>query len=85
MTKINFDSEEFDREEFLKSLGQHIRSHRINQGISASELAKRMNLERSHIARIEAGNTNPTATTLIRICKALKINLSKFFEGFPFE
>lgn len=70
------------KEEFLKSLGEHIKQLREKKGFSAAEFARRTEMERSHIARIETGQTNPTSTTLKTLCDGLDIELEEFFAGF---
>lgn len=78
-------AEEKAKKEFLIALGKHIKKTRQEKGLSAAEFGRRAFLERSHIARLEGGNTNPTATTLRMVCKALKIEFDELFEGFELE
>lgn len=70
------------KSEFLKDIGQQIKTARENLGITAVELAKRTGTERSTIARIETGRTNPTASTLKSIADALGISFVELFDGF---
>lgn len=80
MAKKNKDNN--NSEAFLKALGQHIKMKRVGKGLSAAEFARRADMERSHIARIETGNTNPTATTIKILCDALELTFEEFFDGF---
>lgn len=82
MAQENEDIDRFDKDEFLKALGQQIKKIRQEKGIKAVDFAKKAYMERSHIARLEAGGTNPTATTLNLICKALEIELEELFKDF---
>jgi transcriptional regulator with XRE-family HTH domain len=82
MAQENEDIDKFDKEEFLKALGQQIKKIRQEKGMKASDFAKKAFMERSHIARLEAGGTNPTATTLNVISKALGVELEDLFKGF---
>jgi transcriptional regulator with XRE-family HTH domain len=71
-----------DRAEFLRALGLHIKRLRTEKGLSAAEFGRRAFMERSHVARLESGGTNPTATTMKVICEALEIELEDLFKGF---
>lgn len=71
-----------NREDFLKSFGENIKAKRLEKGISAADLARLVYMERSHIARLESGNTNPTATTIKLICDALGLTFEEFFKDF---
>ena len=73
-----------NKEEFLIALGNHIKQLRERKGLTAAEFARRTYMERSHIARLEKGKTNPTATTLIQLCMALNMNLNEFFNSFEY-
>ena len=82
----NFDElDNSKKDEFLKSLGQQIKKIREEKGVKAAEFGRRAFMERSHVARLEAGNTNPTATTLSIVCKALEIELDELFKGFKLD
>lgn len=76
--------EEFDKEAFLKALGNRIKSLREEKGLTAVEFGRRMYMERSHVSRLEAGGTNPTSTTLKIVCDALKIEMAELFRDFQY-
>ena len=76
--------DEFDKEAFLRALGQHIKQLREKKGVTSAEFGRRAIMERSHVARLEAGRTNPTAVTLKSVCKALDIEFEDLFKGFYF-
>jgi len=65
-----------DESELSKSLGSRIRKLREEQNISQQDLAASCNFEKSNMARIESGRTNPTFLTLYKISVALKVSLS---------
>jgi transcriptional regulator with XRE-family HTH domain len=50
----------------LKKLGKRIADLRLNKGLTQTELAYMCDFERPNLARIEAGNTNPTYLTLLK-------------------
>ena len=62
-------------QDFQKKLGQRIKFLRENKGISQQELAYICDFEKSNMSRIEAGRTNPTIGTLLKISNALSVKL----------
>ena len=66
--------------ELLKSLGARIRELREERNISQQDLAAMCNFEKSNMARIESGRTNPTFFTLVKISVALKVSLSHIVD-----
>lgn len=67
-----------DSAEFIA--GQ-IRSLRIAKGIKQSDLDHEAGLPRSSISKIEIGKREATACELMRIARALGVNLDTFMEG----
>ena len=65
---------------FFKLLGKRIVQLRKDQEMTQQELADRCDVERSAIARLEGGTENITASTLLKLSKALEIPLKKFFD-----
>lgn len=61
----------------LVAIGEAIRAHRRNQGISQEHLAFLAGIDRSHMGKIERGERNVSLLNLIRICKALQIRTSE--------
>ena len=66
--------------EILKNLGKRIANLRIDNGFTQNELADLIDIERSNLARVEAGNTNPTYLTLLKISIALSISVSELVD-----
>ncbi|NWJ49574.1 MAG: helix-turn-helix transcriptional regulator [Bacteroidetes bacterium] len=66
----------------LKELGLLIKKLRIDKGFTAVEFGYRCEMDKPNVSRLEKGNANPTFLTLIRICKALEIDLKDLFEDF---
>lgn len=62
----------------LSNLGNKLQKVRQGKGITQEELAHNINMNRTYIGLIERGERNPTATTLYKICKALKVNSGDF-------
>lgn len=69
-----------DEVNFLISLGKNISRIRKEKSVKQTELAYECDMEKSNIIRIEKGRTNPTALTLRKLSKALKISIKDFFE-----
>ena len=69
-----------DGSELSKSLGARIRKLREEKNITQQDLAALCNFEKSNMARIEAGRTNPTFFTLHKISVALKVSLSQLVD-----
>lgn len=67
--------------EISKIIGQRIKAIRLERKISQQDLAAACNFEKSNLARIEAGRTNPTIGTLEKICRVLDVPISRLFES----
>jgi UDP-N-acetylglucosamine 1-carboxyvinyltransferase len=65
----------------MENIGHRIADLRETKGITQADLAKRLNTTQSAIARLEAGNQNPSADMLKRIGKALGKNLITLSPG----
>ncbi len=66
--------------EIFKKIGLKIKLLRIERKISQQDLAAACNFEKSNLARIEAGRTNPTVATLLKICQILEVPISQLFD-----
>jgi DNA-binding XRE family transcriptional regulator len=64
-------------ENWLGFVSWAIREHRIEAGLSQTELAERTGLTQSHISRLENGEHSPSHTTIAKIAAALGISASK--------
>ena len=56
-------------------LGKRIKKLRLSNKMTLAQLAALCDFEKSNMARIEKGNTNPTYKTLYKISKALSISI----------
>ncbi|TND09823.1 MAG: transcriptional regulator [Bacteroidetes bacterium] len=61
--------------DFLKKIGRNIKAIRAEKGVSQTELADLCGYERSTLNRLEAGGSNVTAKTLLKIAKALGVTV----------
>lgn len=60
-------------------LGQNLRKFREAKKLSMQQLADIADIEKSQIARIEIGKSDPRVSTVLTIAKALEINPKDFF------
>lgn len=62
-----------------KALGLRVRSLRQERGWTLEKAAERMQLELSHLQRIEAASLNVTFVTLVRIAEGLDVAVATLF------
>ncbi len=65
--------------ELLKSVGDKIKQKRKEMNLSQAILSYDANIPRNQVGRIERGEISTTITTLLKISKALKIDLKELF------
>lgn len=58
------------------SMGAELRKARIAAGLSQEKLGFKAGLDRSYISMMERDIHSPTVETLLRICKALRVQAS---------
>lgn len=75
LLKDNKLRKEYDSIEPEFAIAQAIIKKRLEQGLTQSELAKKIGTKQSAISRIESGNYNPTITFLEKTAKALGLHL----------
>ena len=68
--------------EILTQFGQRVRQERLKLGLSQEELATRAGVHRTYIGMIERAEKNITLENIEKISKALKINISDFFDNY---
>ncbi len=64
----------------LKSIGAKIREIRLQKNMTQKELAFTLDIEISQITRIETGKINTSILNLIKISKALEIDIKELFN-----
>jgi len=57
----------------LRAFGNHLRTLRLQKGLSQEKLAELAGLHRTYLGGVERGKRNPTLLTLAKIAKALSI------------
>lgn len=53
---------------------------RADNGLTQEALAKKANISRVYIARLETGKQDPTLTTLMKLAKALKVKVGELLK-----
>lgn len=71
-----------DKLKLQKQFGNQVVKLRESHGLSPAELARRCFMERSSIARLEKGKTNPSLFILKKLSDGLGIKLEVFFKDF---
>jgi DNA-binding Xre family transcriptional regulator len=66
--------------EYIKTLGQNIKKIRLEKRMNQVDLALACDFKKPNMQRIEAGNTNPTFKTLLKIAKALEVNVADLLK-----
>lgn len=63
-----------------KTVGANIRKYRLEFNISQEELAARMGVDQGYVSKLEAGQKNPTISTIAEAASALNIEPVALFE-----
>ncbi len=64
----------------LARMGKRIAQYRQAQGWSQEQLATRAEISRPYLARLETGKQDPRVSTLLKIAKALHVNIAALVE-----
>ena len=75
------EQEKKDRIKLQKKFGEHLVKLRETKGLTPAELARMCFMERSGIARIETGRTNPSLFVLKKLASGLEISLEELLKG----
>lgn len=66
--------------DLLTKLGEKIRSLRMKKNMTQNDLAIECDFEKASMSRIESGRSNPTVKTLLKISKALDVQIAELFK-----
>lgn len=69
-----------DEKEFLVKIGERIKTFRNKKNMEQQDLAAVCNFEKSNMSRIEAGGSNMTFRTLLKISKALNVKVKDLVD-----
>lgn len=64
-----------------KLAGLNIKKYRQAANVSQEELAARIGADQAYVSRLEAGQLNPTITTVQQVATALGVEIKSLFEG----
>lgn len=64
----------------IMALGRKIKRTRENQGLSIRDLADMADINKSQVVRIENGESDPHYTTLLKLARALGVNMGELME-----
>jgi ribosome-binding protein aMBF1 (putative translation factor) len=64
---------EWERTAVARVVGARLVEYRVEHGITQTELARRLGMKQPAVARLEAGEHNPSFETLARLASALGI------------
>jgi transcriptional regulator with XRE-family HTH domain len=67
---------EWHRTTIARAVALKVLSHRTEHGLSQRALAKKLDMSQPQLARVEAGEHNPTIDTLARLAQALDIEFA---------
>lgn len=65
------ENDQKERKEWLRAIGQAVRAHRKELGVSQEELGFRCGLDRTYVSAVERGVRNPTVWVLRRLAFGL--------------
>ena len=65
-------------DKILKEFGKKLEKLRLTKELSVRGLAHAADLSPSYIQKLEAGESNPSYTTLLKLAEALNVELSEF-------
>ncbi|RYH75531.1 XRE family transcriptional regulator [Flavobacteriaceae bacterium 144Ye] len=65
--------------EFLYNIGRNIARLRRRKGFSQLDICAEIKMEKSNLSAIENGRQNVTSLTLLKIAKAIGVEVSDFF------
>lgn len=77
MVVTNYSMKE---KEYLVLIGKNITKFRKKKGFTSKKLGDECDMEKSNLIPIEKGRINVTATTLLKIAKALDVEVKDLFE-----
>jgi transcriptional regulator with XRE-family HTH domain len=83
--EVNNSYPSFENRDLFVDLGEHIAFYRKRANLTQAELAKRVNITRAYLSRIETSNSSQSFSLelLFNISRELNVPLKYFFEPFP--
>ena len=63
-----------------KQLGQNMKRIRAKKGMSQSDIARALGVDRGYISNIENGKKNPTIATIQKLANALGVSANELLK-----
>ena len=63
-----------------KKLGENMKRIRFENGMSQSDICRKLGVDRSYISNVENGNKNPTLSTITKLAKALGVSVDELLK-----
>jgi transcriptional regulator with XRE-family HTH domain len=67
---------EWERTALARAVAQKVLAYRIDHGLSQRALAGLLGVSQPQVARLEAGDHNPTIDTLVRLAQAMDLEFT---------
>lgn len=64
-------------------LGARLRNHRLRVHMTIEQLATATGLTKGFISRVEREQTSPSVASLVKLCRALRVDIGALFEEPP--
>lgn len=68
---------DISKEELLRKFGLNVKFARMKKGITQEQLAEKMNIHWTYIAKIETGKINMSLGKILELAKALETDINK--------
>lgn len=65
----------------LEEFGERVKDLRKKRGLSQEKFALKINMDRTYLASVEAGNRNISLRNIEKIAKGFEMSISELFEG----
>lgn len=65
----------------LEEFGERVKNLRKNIGLSQEKFALKINMDRTYLASVEAGNRNISLRNIEKIADGFDMSISELFEG----
>jgi ribosome-binding protein aMBF1 (putative translation factor) len=72
---------EYERARLANEVAIKVIRYRVSHGLSQAALARRLGMKQPNVARLEAGDHEPSLTTLARLSEALGQDFSVVVKG----
>ncbi|MBQ8459676.1 helix-turn-helix transcriptional regulator [bacterium] len=68
---------DISKDELLKKFGLNVKIQRLKKGLTQEELANKLNMHLTYLAKIETGRINMSLGKILELAKILKTDINK--------